>query len=127
MVANKPSLAWVDADIDGATVELADMAQKFLRIESYAHVKGRPDKRHAMAMTVGLSGRPSTVHYEFDVTSMDSARVEAVVHRIEEALQDTGEERRDIVLAALAELSALYLEAGGGSPMAYSKSLKALS
>ena len=127
MVANKPSQTWVDADIDGATVELADMAQKFLRIESYAHVKGRPDKRHAMAMTVGLSGRPSTVHYEFDVTSMDGARIEAVVCRIEEALQDTCEERRDIVLAALAELSALYLEAGGGSPMAYSKSLEALS
>ena len=53
MVVNKPSLGWVDADIDRATVELAEMAGKFMRVESYAHVRGRSDKRHAMAVTVG--------------------------------------------------------------------------
>ena len=41
MAANKPSQSWVDADIDRATVELADMAQRFMRLESFAHVKGR--------------------------------------------------------------------------------------
>ena len=110
MVANKPVLSWVDADIDRATVELAEMAQKFLRVESFAHVKGRSDKRHSMAVTVGMRGRPSTVQNEFDVTSLECPNVEVLVARIEEVLQGTGEDRRNVVLAALAELSARYLE-----------------
>jgi hypothetical protein len=110
MVANKPTSSWVDADIDRATVELAEMAQKFLRVESFAHVKGRSNKRHSMAVTVGMTGRPSTVQNEFDVTSLERPDVEVLVSRIEETLQDSGEDRRNVVLAALAELSARYLD-----------------
>ena len=110
MVANKPVRSWVDADIDRATVEMAEMAQKFLRLESFAHVKGRSDKRHSMAVTVGMRGHPSTVQDEFDVTSLERPDVEVLVSRIEAMLQAAGEERRNVVLAALAELSARYLD-----------------
>lgn len=110
MLASKPVRSWVDADIDRATVGLAEMAQHFLRMESFAHVKGRSDKRHSMAVTVGMRGHPSTVQNEFDVTSLERPDVEILVSRIEEALQDTGEDRRNVVLAALAELSARYLD-----------------
>ena len=41
MAVNKPPRDWVDPDIDRATVELADMAQQFVRAEAFAHVKGR--------------------------------------------------------------------------------------
>ena len=58
LATNKPSRRWVDADLDGAAVELAELAQRFNRLEAYAHVKGRPDRRHAMAVVVGMSGRP---------------------------------------------------------------------
>ncbi len=109
MVANKPSRSWVDADIDRAAVELADMAQRFLRVESFAHVKGRSNKRHSIAVTVGLRGRPATVHHEFDVTSSQRPDVEALVSKIDRTLQAAGEDRRNVILAALAELSALYL------------------
>ena len=67
LAANKPPRNWVDTDIDRATVELAEMAQRFMRVEAYAHVKGRSNKRHSMAVTVGMSGRPTTIHDEFDV------------------------------------------------------------
>ena len=50
LAANKPPRDWVDPDLDQAAIELADMAQKFLRTETYARVKGRPDKRQAMAV-----------------------------------------------------------------------------
>ena len=109
MVANKPARSWVDADIDRAAVELAEMAQKFLRIESFAHVKGRSDRRHSMAVTVGIKGRPSTVQSEFDVSFLERLDVKVLVAKFEETLQATGEERRNVVLAALAELSARYL------------------
>ena len=109
MVVSKPSPSWVDADIDRATVELADMAQRFMRVESFAHVKGRADKRHSMAVTVGIGGRPATVQQEFDVTSFESLDVKALVCKIEGTLQTSGEGRRNVILAALAELSARYL------------------
>lgn len=109
MVVSKPSPTWVDADIDRATVELADMAQRFMRVESFAHVKGRADRRHSMAVTVGISGSPATVQDEFDVTSLESPDVKALVSQIEGTLQNAGENRRNVILAALAELSARYL------------------
>ena len=110
MAANKPTPSWVDSDIDRATTELAEMAQKFMRFESLAHVKGRSDKRHSMAVTVGMSGRPTTAHYEFDITSFDRWEVESLVSKLKDALEGAGEVRRNVILAALAELSADYLD-----------------
>ena len=57
LATNKPVAQWVDPDFDRATVELADLAQRFKRLEAYAHVKGRPDKRHAIALVVGNEWR----------------------------------------------------------------------
>ena len=109
MATNKPPPTWVDSDIDRATVGLADMAQQFKNLESYAHVKGRSDKRHAMAVTVGMNGSRETVQDVFDVTDMERREVELLIKRIEEALEESGEQRRHVVLAALAELSARHL------------------
>jgi hypothetical protein len=109
MAANKPTRTWVDADVARAELELAEMAQRFIRLESFAHVKGRSDRRHAMAVTVGVRGRPSTFQDVFEVTSPEREEVDSLVCRMRELLQGTGSERRNIVLAALAELSAVYL------------------
>ena len=112
MAANKPLHGWVDTDVDRATVELADMAQRFIRAESFARVKGRRDKRHAIAVVVGLDGRPAPVYDEFYVSDRERTSVESVVERVMDAIHDTGESRRTIVLAALAEVSARHLEDG---------------
>ena len=113
MATNKPPRDWVDPDIDRASIELAEMAQRFVRAESFARVKGRRDKRHAMAVVVGMGGRPTPVHAEFDVADQDRAEVEALIGRMDAALQKSGESRRNIILAALAELSARYLDPSG--------------
>ena len=113
MAANKPTGIWVDADVARAELELAEMAQRFVRIESFAHVMGRSDRRHAMAVTVGLSGGPSTFQDVFEVTSLERGEVDSLVTGMKELLQDVGPERRNVVLAALAELSAVYLDQGG--------------
>ena len=109
LATNKPSRHWVDSDIDRAAVELADMAQRFNRVEAYAHVKGRPDRRHAMAVIVGMKGRPEPLYDYFDVTDLEREGVSELVSRVDEALEQSGEGRRNIILAALAELSARYL------------------
>ena len=110
MAVNKPPPQWVDTDIDQAAIELADMAQKFVRAEIFAHIKGRSDKRHAMAVVVGMDGRPVPVHEEFDVADHDQADVRRLMENMEKTLLDSGEARRNVILAALAELSARYLD-----------------
>src|SRR5690606_34202380 len=39
LAASKPPRDWVDPDLDRAMVDIADMAQKFLRAETFARVK----------------------------------------------------------------------------------------
>ena len=111
MATNKPPPTWVDADIDRAAVALAEMAQSFIHLESYAHVKGRSDKRHAMAVTVGMNGQRATIQDVFDVTDLDRLEVDQLMERMERTLEECGEQRRNIILAALAELSARFLNA----------------
>ena len=86
------------------------MAQKFLRAETYARVKGRPDKRHAMAVVIGTNGRPTPLLEEFDIADSDRATVNALIDRVEAALDESDTTRRSIILAALAELSARYMQ-----------------
>ncbi|HHJ14342.1 MAG TPA: ATP-binding protein [Gammaproteobacteria bacterium] len=109
LAANKPPRDWVDPDLDHAAVELADMAQKFLRAETYARVKGRPDKRHAMAVVIGMDGSPAPLLEEFDVADSDRAAVNDLIKRVAAALDEADTSSRSIILAALAELSARYI------------------
>ena len=118
MVVNKPVHAWADPDVDKSMVELADMAQRFVRVEAYAHVKGRKDSRQAMALVVGLAGRLVPLQGEFDISDRERQSVESLAEAVTSALRGSGEERRNVVLAALAEVSARYLEGSGVSSTA---------
>ena len=115
MAVNKPPRDWVDADIDRASVELAALAQRFIRAEAFARVKGRKDKRHAMAVVVGMGGQPKLVHDEFEITERDQSEVRSLIDRVDGTLRDNGQERRNVILAALAELSARYLDSGNST------------
>ena len=110
MATNKPPHNWVDPDIDRAAVELASLAQKFIRAEAFAHVKGRTDKRQAMAVVVSVDGPPGLVHDEFDVTDLERDEADALVAQVYEVLNNSGEKRRNVILAALAKLSTRYLD-----------------
>jgi hypothetical protein len=110
LAANKPPRDWVDPDVDRAVIEMADMAQKFIRTETFARVKGRPQKREAMAVVVGLHGRPTAMLEEFAVGDGDRAEVNDLVARVTVALEEADTSRRSIILAALAELSARYMQ-----------------
>ena len=114
LATNKPVAQWVDPDFDRATVELADLAQRFKRLEAYAHVKGRPDKRHAIALVVGNNGGSEPLQGYFDVTDHDMEGVADLVLKMREVLATSGQESRDVILAALTELSAEYLNPATG-------------
>ena len=110
MATNKLTHSWVDGDVDSASMELADLARSFLRTEAFAHVKGRPSRRHAMAVVVGKGGASSSVHDSFEIGDLERAEVDALMERLTRSLEDSGESRRNVILAALAELSARYLD-----------------
>ena len=110
LAANKPPSDWTDPDLDRSTIELADLAQKFLRAETYARVQGRPDKRQAMAMVIGLDGSPEALLEEFEVADSDRDAVNDLVERVTSALKDVDTSKRNIMLAALAEFSARFIK-----------------
>ena len=110
LAADKPPHDWADPDLDRAAIELADMAQRFLRAETYARVKGRPDKRQAMAVVIGMDGRPAPLLEEFNIADSDRAAVNVLVERISAALEETDTSHHSIILAALAELSTRYMQ-----------------
>ena len=112
LVIGKPPREWIDSDIDHARLELASTAQQFLRIESFARVKGRPDKRHSISLVVGLDGRPRPVTGEFAISQKEVSQVEAVINTLQNTLLSSDlASKNNIILAALAELSARYLQA----------------
>lgn len=109
LATNKPAKDWVDADLDQASLEIADLSQKFNRAESFARVKGRKDKRQAMAVVVGITGRPEAMSGEFSVSDSERKTVNDLVKKVEKAFSGAGEVSEHVILAALAEISARYL------------------
>jgi hypothetical protein len=109
LAANKPAREWTDADLDQAKLEIASFAQQFIRTESFARVRNRKDKRHAMAVVVGLGERRSALSHEFAVSDDDIAAVNELVATVERAMAGGSSQRKNIILAALAEISSRYM------------------
>ena len=109
LIASKPPRNWVDPDLDRAGVELTAMSQAFLRTETYTRVKGRSEKRQAMAVFVGLEGRPAPLLEEFAVADSERETVDRLIGRVAAALDASDAPRPELILAALAQLSARYM------------------
>jgi len=110
LAVNKPAKDWLDTDLDKASVELIFMAQQFNRFEMVARVKGRKDKRDAMAVIVGIDGRPVPILKEFDVLDSQKKQVKVTADRIEEALRIKSDLPQNVLLAALATVSARVIQ-----------------
>lgn len=109
LAANKPPRDWTDPDLERAAVDVTELAQKFIRIENFARVKGRTDKRQAMAVVVGVNGRPAPLHAEFEVTESERAAIDDLVCRLAVVIEGTAAKKEHLVLAALAELSTKFM------------------
>lgn len=111
LALNKPPRDWIDLDVDRAAVEVTDLAQQFIKIESFARVKGRTNKRHSMAIVVAVDGRPTPFSEEFNITENDYKVVASLVSEVERTLFATEGRERNVILATLAELSARIMQA----------------
>jgi hypothetical protein len=108
---SKPPHNWLDNDIDRSKIELTVLAQKFIRTESYARVKkGRGDKRHSLAVVVGVNGRPTPLYQDFHVADADRDQIDKVIEQLGSIIKNGNQNNRSIVLAALVELCAEYIQ-----------------
>lgn len=109
LAANKPPRDWVDRDIDQARIEIASLAQEFVRAEGLAHVKGRDDRRGRMSLVFGDPKRPSPITSEFDIALHQQPEINQLLVALRAVLTKSNASR-DIALAALAELGSQLAE-----------------
>lgn len=109
LAANKPPRDWVDRDVDQARVELAALAEEFLRAEALAHVKNRPTRQIRMAIYVSDPSCPSVTKTEFAVDDLTRQRGRQLAVKLRAIIDDAG--AGNLGLAAMAELASMLTPA----------------
>lgn len=111
VAVNKLPRDWNDGDRERAAVGLTELAKEFLKTETMARVKGRKDGRHAMGVVVGKENMPHSLFREIQIADVDWNDVEALAKNLDRALSEADQQSREIVLAALIEVTSKYLNA----------------
>ena len=111
IAVNKLPKDWNDGDKERAAVGLAELATAFLKTETVARVKGRKDRRHALAVVVGMEDMPHSLFKEFEVSDLDRDDVAQLTASLDGALSNADHHRREIILAAIVEVASKYLNA----------------
>ena len=111
IAVNKLPRDWNDGDKERAAVGLAELATAFLKTETVARVKGRKDRRHALAVIVGMEDMPHSLFKEFEVSDLDRDDVTQLAAALDSALSNSDHHRREIILAAIVEVASRYLNA----------------
>ena len=110
IAANKLPRDWNDGDRERAAVGIVELAASFLKTETMARVKGRKDRRHALAVVVGKDSARQSLFREFEVADIDRHDVENLANIVDRALSKADQQRRDIILAALVEVTSKYID-----------------
>jgi hypothetical protein len=109
LAANKPTRDWHDRDVDHARIELAALAQEFVKNEGFAHVKGRTDRRLSLAIYSSDPRKDAPVRAEADITAEENLEVEALADEILALLESKGISRA-AKLGVIAEVGARLAE-----------------
>ena len=110
IAANKLPRDWNDGDRERAVVGIVELAASFLKSETMARVKGRKDRRHALAVVVGKDSEPRSLFREFEVADVDRQDVEHLASIVDKVLSNADQQRRDVILAALIEVTSKYMD-----------------
>lgn len=106
LAIGKPSRDWTDNDINAGEVQLLSWAMDFRRLESLAEVRGRPATRRAIGV---VFGGKKTVTGTFDVSEKDNLAIQELATSLL-AQMASGKVKREVFLAALAEVGAKIFE-----------------
>lgn len=109
IAADKLPRDWNDTDRQRAGVGIAELSAQFLRTEALAHINGKPDQRRALALIVRNGDRAKPLVGEYHIAEADWNDVEALAHSVDRIFIESNCERREVILAALAEVTSRYL------------------
>ena len=107
---NKPPHDWIDLDIENAKKEILNLCTEFKKAELYTKVKNRPASRQAVAFIAGIGNKAEVIEGEFDLLTDMQSDVSNLKNKIKDAVKDTT--NKNVLLAALTEISIEYLKAG---------------
>lgn len=102
LAANKPSRDWVDRDVDAARIELAALAQQFLRAEGFGHLKGRTDGHVTMVVYMSDPSFPAPSATEIQLDSAEREQADALASKLAKLLGQEGASP-NVALGALAK------------------------
>lgn len=103
LAANRPPREWVDRDVDSARLELAALAQEFLRAEGFGHLKGRTDERVTMVVYMSDPSYPEPVTSEVELDRTEREGAEALCLKLAAMLESEGVSP-NVALGAVAKL-----------------------
>ena len=111
LAAGKPTQNWIDADVKRAEIRLSEFSRQFKHLETFAHIKGRKNKRSSMAMVVDLNSKAGPVEVQFSVLNERSEIVDEKAQELLSKLTKDLSGDRDIILSVLAKASEKLIEA----------------
>jgi hypothetical protein len=103
LAANKPSRDWVDRDVDAARIELAALAQQFLRAEGFGHLKGRADGRVTFVVYLSDPEFPAPTSPEIELDAAERREADALASKLAKLVGHEGA-AKNVALGALAKL-----------------------
>jgi len=110
LAAGKPTHNWIDADVKRAEIRLSEFSRTFKHLETFAHIKGRENKRSSMAMVVDLNSKSGPVEVQFNVLNARSDVIDDKAEAILRQLSDELSGDRDTILSVLAKASEKLIE-----------------
>lgn len=105
LAIDKPQAAWVDRDIDAAMAKLAEWSVDFRKAETMAPLRGRPSTRRVIGVVFGASHGQDASGF-VDISDTDTPAVDRLVKQF---LAEAQGERKEVILAALAEAGAMMV------------------
>ena len=115
LAAGKPTQNWIDSDVKRAEIKLSEFSRTFRHLETFAHIKGRKNKRSSMAMVVDLNNNDGPVEVQFSVLNTRAEMVDEKAETIIESLKNEFHLDRDTMLSILARASEKIIEEDGKS------------
>lgn len=109
LAANKPARDWVDRDIDAAKIELAALAQQFLRAEGFAHLKGRGDRQTSVAVYISDPNFPAPASPFVELDEFERERANVLAEQIQQLIDRSGASPA-IAIGAIAHLGIALTE-----------------
>jgi hypothetical protein len=103
LAANRPCRDWVDRDVDAARIELAALAQQFLKAEGFGHLKGRGDGRVTLVVYMSDPAYPEPVASEVELDALERKAAEELSAKLAAVISKAGAADH-VALGALAKL-----------------------